>query len=71
MTNKGKKTKEISNSKINFEVHLIYMYSCTVQTAIPILIGTKFDDFVRLPPDIQWTVITEVQIYINIFHCYV
>ncbi|XP_022941419.1 septum-promoting GTP-binding protein 1-like isoform X2 [Cucurbita moschata] len=26
------------------------------QTAIPILIGTKFDDFVRLPPDLQWTI---------------
>ncbi|KAK6149308.1 hypothetical protein DH2020_016833 [Rehmannia glutinosa] len=30
------------------------------QTAIPILIGTKFDDFVQLPPDIQWTVVTQV-----------
>ncbi|XP_022981561.1 septum-promoting GTP-binding protein 1-like isoform X2 [Cucurbita maxima] len=26
------------------------------QTAIPILVGTKFDDFVRLPPDLQWTI---------------
>jgi Rab family protein len=30
------------------------------QTAIPILIGTKFDDFVRLPPDVQWTIVTQV-----------
>ncbi|XVF34047.1 hypothetical protein REPUB_Repub18cG0023300 [Reevesia pubescens] len=30
------------------------------QTAIPILIGTKFDDFVRLPPDLQWTIVTQV-----------
>ncbi|GAU12399.1 hypothetical protein TSUD_253500, partial [Trifolium subterraneum] len=29
------------------------------QTAIPILIGTKFDDFVRLPPDVQWTIVTQ------------
>ncbi|XP_061370422.1 septum-promoting GTP-binding protein 1-like isoform X2 [Gastrolobium bilobum] len=29
------------------------------QTAIPILIGTKFDDFVRLPPDLQWTIVTQ------------
>ncbi|GAA0146087.1 small GTPase [Lithospermum erythrorhizon] len=33
------------------------------QTAIPILIGTKFDDFVQLPPDIQWTVITQARTY--------
>lgn len=31
-----------------------------MQTAIPILIGTKFDDFVRLPPDLQWTIVTQV-----------
>ncbi|KAK4420748.1 Septum-promoting GTP-binding protein 1 [Sesamum alatum] len=29
------------------------------QTAIPILVGTKFDDFVQLPPDIQWTIVTQ------------
>ncbi|KAL8172451.1 hypothetical protein V2J09_024255 [Rumex salicifolius] len=33
------------------------------QTAIPILIGTKFDDFVRLPPDLQWTIITQARGY--------
>ncbi|KAI3466226.1 hypothetical protein Pfo_022889 [Paulownia fortunei] len=33
------------------------------QTAIPILIGTKFDDFVQLPPDIQWTVVTQARAY--------
>ncbi|GAB2274885.1 hypothetical protein Dimus_009656 [Dionaea muscipula] len=26
------------------------------QTAIPILIGTKFDEFVQLPIDLQWTI---------------
>ncbi|XP_052177341.1 septum-promoting GTP-binding protein 1-like isoform X2 [Diospyros lotus] len=26
------------------------------QTAIPVLIGTKFDDFVKLPVDLQWTI---------------
>lgn len=31
-----------------------------LQSAIPILIGTKFDDFVRLPPDLQWTIVTQV-----------
>ncbi|KAE8733568.1 hypothetical protein F3Y22_tig00001120pilonHSYRG00198 [Hibiscus syriacus] len=30
------------------------------QTAIPIIIGTKFDDFVGLPPDVQWTIVTQV-----------
>lgn len=32
----------------------------TMQSAIPILVGTKFDDFVQLPPDIQWTIVTQV-----------
>ncbi|KAE8734907.1 hypothetical protein F3Y22_tig00000656pilonHSYRG00029 [Hibiscus syriacus] len=29
------------------------------QTAIPVLIGTKFDEFVKLPPDLQWTIVTQ------------
>lgn len=33
------------------------------QNAIPILIGTKFDDFARLPPDIQWTIVTQARAY--------
>ncbi|KAM7251614.1 hypothetical protein ACFE04_023497 [Oxalis oulophora] len=33
------------------------------QTAIPILIGTKFDDFVKLPPDLQWTIATQARGY--------
>ncbi|CAL1354313.1 unnamed protein product [Linum trigynum] len=33
------------------------------QTAIPILIGTKFDDFVRLPPNLQWTIATQARAY--------
>ncbi|XP_022753940.1 septum-promoting GTP-binding protein 1-like [Durio zibethinus] len=33
------------------------------QTAIPILIGTKFDEFVRLPPDLQWTIVTQARAY--------
>ncbi|KAE9614808.1 putative small GTPase superfamily, P-loop containing nucleoside triphosphate hydrolase [Lupinus albus] len=33
------------------------------KTAIPILIGTKFDDFVRLPPDLQWTIVTQARAY--------
>ncbi|KAK6946868.1 Small GTPase [Dillenia turbinata] len=33
------------------------------QTAIPILIGTKFDDFVQLPPDLQWTIINQARTY--------
>ncbi|KAL2943700.1 Septum-promoting GTP-binding protein 1 [Bienertia sinuspersici] len=33
------------------------------QTAIPILIGSKFDEFVRLPPDLQWTIVTQARAY--------
>ncbi|KAF9666952.1 hypothetical protein SADUNF_Sadunf16G0282100 [Salix dunnii] len=33
------------------------------KTAIPILIGTKFDDFVQLPPNLQWTIVTQARAY--------
>ncbi|XP_027347238.1 septum-promoting GTP-binding protein 1 isoform X2 [Abrus precatorius] len=29
------------------------------QTAIPVLIGTKFDDFIQLPIDLQWTIASQ------------
>ncbi|XP_052179280.1 septum-promoting GTP-binding protein 1 [Diospyros lotus] len=38
------------------------------QTAIPILIGTKFDDFVRLPPDLQWTIVTQARAYARVMN---
>ncbi|XP_007045619.2 PREDICTED: septum-promoting GTP-binding protein 1 [Theobroma cacao] len=33
------------------------------QTAIPILIGTKFDDFIQLPIDLQWTIASQARAY--------
>ncbi|XP_010276014.1 PREDICTED: septum-promoting GTP-binding protein 1 [Nelumbo nucifera] len=33
------------------------------QTAIPILIGTKFDDFIHLLPDLQRTIVTQARAY--------
>ncbi|CAA3006711.1 septum-promoting GTP-binding 1-like [Olea europaea subsp. europaea] len=33
------------------------------QTAVPILIGTKFDDFVQLPLEIQLTIVTQARAY--------
>ncbi|KAI7747397.1 hypothetical protein M8C21_002318 [Ambrosia artemisiifolia] len=36
------------------------------KTAIPILIGTKFDDFVSLPPDLQWTIVTQARTYAKV-----
>ncbi|KAJ3670416.1 hypothetical protein LUZ60_010740 [Juncus effusus] len=33
------------------------------KTAIPILIGTKFDDFAQLPLEMQWAIITEARAY--------
>ncbi|KAI3686231.1 hypothetical protein L1987_79905 [Smallanthus sonchifolius] len=36
------------------------------KTAIPILIGTKFDDFVRLPPDLQWTIVLQARTYAKV-----
>ncbi|KAL7218971.1 hypothetical protein ACSBR2_012106 [Camellia fascicularis] len=32
-------------------------------TAIPILIGTKFDDLVQLPIDVQWTIASQARAY--------
>ncbi|XP_060215557.1 septum-promoting GTP-binding protein 1-like [Lycium barbarum] len=33
------------------------------QTAIPVLIGTKFDDFAQLPLDVQWTIALQARAY--------
>ncbi|MCD9561555.1 septum-promoting GTP-binding protein 1 [Datura stramonium] len=33
------------------------------QTAIPVLVGTKFDDFVQLPLDVQWTIANQARAY--------
>ncbi|KAL6143879.1 hypothetical protein ACLB2K_054574 [Fragaria x ananassa] len=33
------------------------------QTAIPILIGTKFDDFIQLPLDLQWEIASQARAY--------
>ncbi|KAL5730861.1 hypothetical protein ACHQM5_003648 [Ranunculus cassubicifolius] len=33
------------------------------QTAIPILIGTKFDDFAHLPLAVQWTIVSQARSY--------
>ncbi|CAK9142747.1 unnamed protein product [Ilex paraguariensis] len=32
-------------------------------TAIPVLIGTKFDDFVQLPIDLQWAIASQARAY--------
>ncbi|KAL0405420.1 UNVERIFIED_CONTAM: Septum-promoting GTP-binding protein 1 [Sesamum latifolium] len=33
------------------------------ETAIPVLIGTKFDEFVQLPIDLQWTIASQARSY--------
>ncbi|XP_020258371.1 septum-promoting GTP-binding protein 1-like, partial [Asparagus officinalis] len=33
------------------------------KAAIPILIGTKFDDFAQLPLDMQWAIVNEARAY--------
>ncbi|WOK99756.1 hypothetical protein Cni_G08468 [Canna indica] len=35
-------------------------------TAIPILVGTKFDDFVQLPPEMQWTIVNQARAYARV-----
>ncbi|KAI8011894.1 Septum-promoting GTP-binding protein 1 [Camellia lanceoleosa] len=34
-----------------------------MESAIPVLIGTKFDDFVQLPIDVQWTIASQARAY--------
>ncbi|XP_010488190.1 PREDICTED: septum-promoting GTP-binding protein 1-like [Camelina sativa] len=33
------------------------------QTAIPVMVGTKFDEFIQLPIDLQWTVASQARTY--------
>ncbi|VVA98830.1 unnamed protein product [Arabis nemorensis] len=33
------------------------------QTAIPVLVGTKFDEFIQLPIDLQWTIASQARTY--------
>ncbi|KVI02019.1 septum-promoting GTP-binding protein 1-like [Cynara cardunculus var. scolymus] len=33
------------------------------QTAIPVMVGSKFDDFIELPIDLQWTISSEARAY--------
>ncbi|CAL0328957.1 unnamed protein product [Lupinus luteus] len=37
--------------------------ACKDSTAIPVLIGTKFDDFIQLPIDLQWTIASQARAY--------
>ncbi|XP_020091921.1 septum-promoting GTP-binding protein 1 [Ananas comosus] len=36
------------------------------KTALPILIGTKFDDFVQLPLEMQWMIINQARAYARV-----
>ncbi|XP_065003258.1 septum-promoting GTP-binding protein 1-like isoform X1 [Musa acuminata AAA Group] len=36
------------------------------KTAIPILIGTKFDDFAQLPLEMQWTIVNQARAYARV-----
>ncbi|KAI5660670.1 hypothetical protein M9H77_19993 [Catharanthus roseus] len=38
------------------------------QTAIPVLVGTKFDDFVQLPIDLQWTIASEARAFAKLLN---
>ncbi|KAJ9551809.1 hypothetical protein OSB04_015854 [Centaurea solstitialis] len=33
------------------------------QTAIPVMVGSKFDDFIELPIDLQWTISSQARAY--------
>ncbi|KAF9669521.1 hypothetical protein SADUNF_Sadunf14G0116200 [Salix dunnii] len=38
------------------------------QTAVPVLIGTKFDDFIQLPIDLQWTIASQARAYAKVLN---
>ncbi|PHT51567.1 hypothetical protein CQW23_06029 [Capsicum baccatum] len=38
------------------------------QTAISVMIGTKFDDFVKLPLDLQWTIASQARAYAKVLN---
>ncbi|CAL5336895.1 unnamed protein product [Camellia sinensis] len=68
---------EISNSRLNQMDKTLYIggehiavlsddiknQGNGISTAIPVLIGTKFNDFVQLPIDVQWTIASQARAY--------
>ncbi|KAK4758951.1 hypothetical protein SAY87_020252 [Trapa incisa] len=38
------------------------------QMAIPIIVGTKFDEFIQLPIDLQWTIASQARAYAKAFN---
>ncbi|KAF5950435.1 hypothetical protein HYC85_012428 [Camellia sinensis] len=62
---------EISNSGLNQMDKTLYIGGGNIslvefgrlQTAIPVLTGTKFNDFVQLPIDVQWTIASQARAY--------
>lgn len=39
------------------------MFCVFIQTAIPVMVGTKFDEFIQLPIDLQWTIASQVTFF--------
>jgi hypothetical protein len=58
-------TNIVRGSCTVLNIHYFYIW----QTAIPILIGTKFDDFAQLPLEMQWTIVNEVLLHFIITVC--
>ncbi|CAL5394280.1 unnamed protein product [Camellia sinensis] len=65
---------EISNSGLNHMdktlcvggAHIAHrIWEVAVSTAIPVLIGTKFNDFVQLPIDVQWGIASQARAYVR------
>ncbi|KAG6523378.1 hypothetical protein ZIOFF_013235 [Zingiber officinale] len=42
---------------------LTFSFLCIIQTAVPVLVGTKFDEFVQLPLEMQWTIVNQARAY--------
>lgn len=45
---------------VESQLDISFFLLLIIQAAIPILIGTKFDDFAQLPLEVQWTIVNQV-----------
>ncbi|CAL5419485.1 unnamed protein product [Camellia sinensis] len=64
--NQMDKTLSVGGARIAYRIYIVGWYQELRkwnQTAIPVLVGTKFDDFVQLPTDVQWTIASQARAY--------
>lgn len=53
------------------QLSLNHFFLLVTQTAVPVFIGTKFDEFIQLPIALQWTIASQVNNYVLKYLTYV